>query len=47
LLRRVPARESDGGGDVVLLNAEVARGATPEQIASRWLASNGLDPGLD
>ena len=28
------------------LNAEVARGATPEQIASRWLASNGLDPGL-
>jgi osmoprotectant transport system substrate-binding protein len=28
------------------LNAEVARGAIPEQIASRWLASNGLDPGL-
>jgi osmoprotectant transport system substrate-binding protein len=28
------------------LNAEVARGATPEQIASRWLASNGLEPGL-
>jgi osmoprotectant transport system substrate-binding protein len=28
------------------LNAEVSRGATPEQIASRWLASNGLDPGL-
>jgi osmoprotectant transport system substrate-binding protein len=29
-----------------MLNAEVARGATPEQIASRWLASNGLEPGL-
>jgi osmoprotectant transport system substrate-binding protein len=28
------------------LNAEVARGASPEQIASRWLASNGLEPGL-
>ncbi|HJY31971.1 MAG TPA: ABC transporter substrate-binding protein [Actinomycetota bacterium] len=28
------------------LNAEVAGGATPEQIASRWLASNGLDRGL-
>jgi osmoprotectant transport system substrate-binding protein len=28
------------------LNAEVARGADPRQIASRWLASNGLAPGL-
>jgi len=28
------------------LNAEVARGATPQQIASRWLAANGLEPGL-
>ena len=28
------------------MNAEVARGATPRQIASRWLASNGLAPGL-
>jgi len=33
-------------GELRTLNAEVARGATPEQIASRWLASNGLDPGL-
>jgi osmoprotectant transport system substrate-binding protein len=33
-------------GDLRTLNAEVARGATPEQIASRWLASSGLDPGL-
>ena len=33
-------------GELRALNAEVARGATPEQIASRWLASNGLDPGL-
>jgi glycine betaine/choline ABC-type transport system substrate-binding protein len=29
-----------------MLNAEIARGATPQQIASRWLASNGLDPRL-
>jgi len=28
------------------LNAEVARGANPREIASRWLASNGLDQGL-
>jgi osmoprotectant transport system substrate-binding protein len=28
------------------LNAEVARGADPRQIASRWLASNGLAQGL-
>lgn len=28
------------------LNAEVARGATPRGLASRWLAANGLDPGL-
>jgi osmoprotectant transport system substrate-binding protein len=33
-------------GELRALNAEVARGATPEQIASRWLASSGLDPGL-
>lgn len=33
-------------GELRTLNAEVARGATPEEIASRWLASNGLDPGL-
>jgi osmoprotectant transport system substrate-binding protein len=33
-------------GELRTLNAEVARGAAPEQIASRWLASNGLDPGL-
>jgi osmoprotectant transport system substrate-binding protein len=33
-------------GELRTLNAEVARGATPQQIASRWLASNGLDPGL-
>jgi osmoprotectant transport system substrate-binding protein len=33
-------------GELRTLNAEVARGATPEQIASRWLASNGLEPGL-
>ena len=33
-------------GELRTLNAEVARGATPEQIASRWLASNGLDHGL-
>jgi osmoprotectant transport system substrate-binding protein len=33
-------------GKLRTLNAEVARGATPGQIASRWLASNGLDPGL-
>ena len=33
-------------GELRTLNAEVARGATPEQIASRWLASNGLGPGL-
>jgi len=33
-------------GELRALNAEVARGATPEQIASRWLATNGLDPGL-
>lgn len=28
------------------LNAEVASGATPRVIAARWLASNGLEPGL-
>jgi osmoprotectant transport system substrate-binding protein len=28
------------------LNAEVAGGATPAQIAAGWLASNGLDAGL-
>jgi osmoprotectant transport system substrate-binding protein len=28
------------------LNAEVASGATPRGIAALWLASNGLDPGL-
>jgi osmoprotectant transport system substrate-binding protein len=28
------------------LNAEVARGADPREIASRWLASNGLAQGL-
>ena len=28
------------------LNAEVARGANPREIASRWLASNGLGQGL-
>jgi osmoprotectant transport system substrate-binding protein len=28
------------------LNAEVARGAYPREIASRWLASNGLAQGL-
>jgi osmoprotectant transport system substrate-binding protein len=28
------------------LNAEVARGASPREIASRWLASNGLAQGL-
>lgn len=33
-------------GELRTLNAEVARGATPQQIASRWLASNGLGPGL-
>jgi osmoprotectant transport system substrate-binding protein len=33
-------------GELRTLNAEVARGATPQQIASRWLASNGLEPGL-
>ena len=33
-------------GELRTLNAEVASGATPQQIASRWLASNGLDPGL-
>jgi osmoprotectant transport system substrate-binding protein len=33
-------------GELRTLNAEVARGATPQQIASRWLVSNGLDPGL-
>jgi osmoprotectant transport system substrate-binding protein len=33
-------------GELRTLNAEVARGAAPEQLASRWLASNGLDPGL-
>jgi osmoprotectant transport system substrate-binding protein len=33
-------------GQLRTLNAEVARGATPQQIASRWLASNGLDPEL-
>jgi osmoprotectant transport system substrate-binding protein len=33
-------------GELRTLNAEVARGAAAEQIASRWLASNGLDPGL-
>ena len=33
-------------GELRTLNAEVAHGASPEQIASRWLASNGLDPGL-
>jgi osmoprotectant transport system substrate-binding protein len=33
-------------GELRTLNAEIARGATPEQIASRWLASNSLDPGL-
>jgi osmoprotectant transport system substrate-binding protein len=34
-------------GELRTLNAEVALGATPQQIASRWLASNGLDPGLE
>jgi osmoprotectant transport system substrate-binding protein len=33
-------------GELRTMNAEIARGATPEQIASRWLASSGLDPGL-
>jgi osmoprotectant transport system substrate-binding protein len=33
-------------GELRTLNAEVARGATQQQIASRWLASNGLEPGL-
>lgn len=33
-------------GGLRTLNAEVARGAPPQQIASRWLASNGLGPGL-
>ncbi len=33
-------------GELRTLNAEVARGASPPQIASRWLASNGLEPGL-
>ena len=33
-------------GELRTLNAEVARGATPQQIASRWLASNSLEPGL-
>lgn len=33
-------------GELRTLNAEVAHGATPQQIASRWLSSNGLDPGL-
>ena len=33
-------------GELRTLNAEVARGANPQQIASRWLASNGLEPGL-
>src|SRR4029453_16930879 len=33
-------------GELRTLNAEVARGAIPQQIASRWLASNGLGPGL-
>lgn len=33
-------------GELRTLNAEVARGATPRQIASRWLASNGVDLGL-
>jgi osmoprotectant transport system substrate-binding protein len=33
-------------GELRTLNAELARGATPQQIASRWLASNGLEPGL-
>jgi osmoprotectant transport system substrate-binding protein len=33
-------------GELRTLNAEVARGATSAQIASRWLASNGLEPGL-
>ena len=33
-------------GELRTLNAEVARGATPQQIASRWLVSNGLHPGL-
>jgi len=28
------------------LNAEAALGGDPAQIATRWLASNGLDPGL-
>lgn len=28
------------------LNAEVARGASPARIAAQWLASNGLDAGL-
>jgi len=28
------------------LNAEVAGGASPRQVASRWLATNGLAPGL-
>jgi osmoprotectant transport system substrate-binding protein len=33
-------------GELRTLNAEVARGATPQQIARAWLASNGLEPGL-
>jgi osmoprotectant transport system substrate-binding protein len=33
-------------GELRTMNAEIARGANPEQIASRWLASSGLDPGL-
>jgi osmoprotectant transport system substrate-binding protein len=33
-------------GELRTLNAEVARGATPQQTARAWLASNGLEPGL-
>ena len=33
-------------GELRTLNAEVARGATPQQIARAWLASNGREPGL-
>ena len=33
-------------GELRTMNAEVARGATPQQIARAWLASNGLEPGL-
>ena len=33
-------------GELRTLNAEVARGAAPQQIARAWLASNGLEPGL-